>query len=90
MESAKVMICQRNHKNQCGPVQARKKSNKKGFKKKNNKSIEIPLSVLGFVVLVQLMVLAYYDFEPIPPEYRAGVILGSIVVMSVGLTIKWV
>ena len=84
------MICQRNHKNQWGPVQARKKSNKKGFKKKNNKSIEVLQSVLGFVVLVQLMVLAYYDFEPIPPEHRAGVILGSIVVMSVGLTIKWV
>lgn len=84
------MICQRNPKNQCGPVQARKKSNKKGFKKKNNKSIEIPQSVLGFVILVQLIVLSYYDFEPIPPEYRAGVILGSIVVMSVGLTIKWV
>lgn len=90
MESAKVMICQRNHKNQCGPVQARKKSNKKGIKKKNNKSIAIPRSVLGFVVLVQLITLAYYDFEPIPPEYRAGVIVGSIVVMSVSLTIKWV
>jgi len=94
MESANVMICQRDHKNQCGPVRrlpvARKKPNKKGIKKKKSKSIEVPLSVLGFVILVQLMVLAYYDFEPIPPEYRAGVILGSMVVISVGLTIKWV